>query len=149
MSKMIMVSSCLAGIRCRYDGKDNKVDDIVKMVEQGIAIPVCPEVIGGMSIPRKSCEIVNIDGNRRVQTEEGEDCTKEFMVGALRVLRIAKILDIEIVIFQQRSPSCGFGEIYDGCFRRKLVRGNGITADILSKNGIKIYNGENYMEMLE
>lgn len=147
---MIMVSSCLAGINCRYDGNNNKIDEIAALVEAGKAIPVCPEVFGGMPTPRNSCEIVvDKSGNRRVVTEDGTDYTKEFWEGALKVLEIAKTLEIESVVLQQRSPSCGFGKIYDGSFSRKLIDGNGLAAELLSENGIKIYNNETYKEIME
>lgn len=150
MSKLILVSSCLAGINCRYDGKNNKIDEIAALVEQGLAIPVCPEVYGGMPIPRKACEIVVGDnGETKVLTEEGRDFTKEFKAGSIRVAEIAKLLDIDTAILQQRSPSCGMGKIYDGTFTRNLIDGSGLAAEMLVENGVKVYNDENYREIFE
>ena len=150
MSKLIMVSSCLAGINCRYDGGNNRVAEIAEMVAEGKAIPVCPEVFGGLPIPRGCCEIVlNENGERRIQTKDGGDYTAEFVEGARKSLEIAKVLDIDTAILQQRSPSCGYGKIYDGTFSGKLTEGNGFAADLFSANGISVYNDENYNEIFE
>lgn len=150
MTKLIMVSSCLAGINCRYDGGNNRVEEIAEMVAHGKAIPVCPEVFGGLPIPRGCCEIVvNEKGERRIQTKDGDDYTREFQEGARKSLEIAKVLDIDTAILQQRSPSCGYGKIYDGTFSGKLIEGNGFAADLFSENGIKVYNDKNYKEIFE
>lgn len=150
MSKLIMVSSCLAGINCRYDGGNNRVEEIAEMVASGKAIPVCPEVYGGLSIPRGCCEIVvDEKGQRIVKTKEGEDYTMEFEEGAKKTLEIAKVLDIDTAILQQRSPSCGYGKIYDGSFSRKLIEGNGVAAELFSANGIKVYNDQNFKDIFE
>lgn len=150
MTKLVMVSSCLAGINCRYDGNNNRVEEIAEMVAAGKAITVCPEVFGGMSIPRDSCEIViDSNGKKCVKTEEGRDFTKEFEEGARKTLEIAKVLGIDTVILQQRSPSCGLGKVYDGTFSRRLIDGNGLAADLLSSNGIRVYNDDNYKEIFE
>lgn len=150
MSKLIMVSSCLAGINCKYDGGNNRVEEIAELVANGKAIPVCPEVYGGLPIPRGCCEIVlDEKGNRKVMTKDGEDYTGEFAEGARKALEIAKVLEIDAVVFQQRSPSCGFGKIYDGTFSGKLIEGNGFAAELFSANGIKVYNDRNYKEIFE
>jgi len=145
-----MVSSCLAGINCRYDGGNNRVEEIAKMVAEGKAIPVCPEVFGGLPIPRGCCEIVvDEKGERRIKTKDGNDYTKEFEDGARKTLEIARVLDIDTAILQQRSPSCGYGKIYDGSFSGKLIEGNGFATDLFSANGIKVYNDQNYKEIFE
>lgn len=140
-----MVSSCLAGIDCKYSGGNNKSEKIYRMVMEGKAIPVCPEVMGGMPIPRTPCEIViNDKGEKRIMTAAGEDFTEEFTSGAEKTLEIAKILDIDTAIFQPRSPSCGCGTIYSGKFEGKLITGNGFTADLLLRNGIKVCTPDDY-----
>jgi len=126
------------------------VEEIAEMVAEGKAIPVCPEVFGGMSIPRESCEIViDRNGKKCVKTENGKDFTKEFEEGARKTLEIARVLDIDTAILQQRSPSCGFGKIYDCTFTRRLIYGNGLAADLFTSNGIKVFNDDNYKEIFE
>ncbi len=135
---MIIVSSCLAGCNCRYDGKSNSKKEIIDLVERGEAIPLCAELIGGLPIPRKSCEIIN----NRVVDAVANDYTDNFEIGAKKILEIAKILNIKKAILQQKSPSCGYGKIYDGTFSGKLIEGNGILAELLAQNGIDIESVE-------
>lgn len=143
---MYLVSSCLAGINCRYNGSNSVDEDIKKLVEEGKAIPVCPEVFSGLKIPRQCCEIVICNGEKKVLTEDGKDLTKEFLEGAKKTLDIAKILNVEKAILQSRSPSCGYGTIYDGTFTGNLIEGYGFTAKLLEKEGIKIYTENNFKE---
>ena len=142
---MYIVSACLAGIKCRYDGKDNGDEKIIQLVKEGKAITVCPEVFGGLSIPRVPCEIVLDDkGNIKVINKEGVDCTENFKEGAKKTLAIAEILGADTAILKSKSPSCGCGKIYDGTFSGKLVEGDGVAAKFLTENGIKVYNEDNY-----
>lgn len=142
---LYIVSACLAGIKCRYDGKDNGDEKIIQLVKEGKAIPVCPEVFGGLSIPRVPCEIVLDDkGNIKVINKEGVDCTENFKEGAKKSLAIAEILGADTAILKSKSPSCGCGKIYDGTFSGKLVEGDGVAAKFLTENGIKVYNEDNY-----
>lgn len=136
---MYVVSSCLAGIPCRYDGKScaNKV--VVELVKQGKAVPVCPEQLAGLPAPRPCCEIVaEQSGKKRVINADGKDLTKEFLDGAQKALRIAKEKGITKAILKSKSPSCGCGCIYDGTFSGKTIAGNGITAELFLKNGIEV-----------
>lgn len=150
MKKLILVSSCLAGVKCRYDGKDNKVEKIAQLVENGKAIAVCPEVFSGMPIPRKPCEIITTpQGERKIITAEKTDFTEEFKNGAEKCLEIAKILEIETAILKQRSPSCGKGKIYDGTFSGKIISGNGFTTNLLEENNIKVYTEEDFKKVLD
>ncbi len=135
---MIIVSSCLAGCKCRYDRNSNAKQEIIDLVERGYVIPLCAEVIGGLPIPRNSCEI----RNNKIVDVNGNDYTAQFQTGAHKILEIAKILNVKKAILQQRSPSCGYGKIYDGTFSGKLIEGNGILADLLYKNGIEIESAE-------
>jgi uncharacterized protein YbbK (DUF523 family) len=137
--QMYLVSSCLAGINCRYDGKNNLNKKVTELVKAGKAIPVCPEVLGGLPTPRDPSEIiVDEEGNKRVVTEKGKDLTAEFKLGAEKALQIAKILEAKKAILQQRSPSCGSWKIYDGTFSTNLISGSGLTAELLIAEGIEV-----------
>lgn len=140
---MYIVSSCLAGINCRYDGNNNSNEKVVKLVKEGKAIPVCPEVLGGLGIPRDRSEIVkDQNGDRKVITENGKDVTAEFIKGAMKTSAIAKIVNAEKAVMKKYSPSCGYGEIYDGTFNNNLVEGNGITVEMLIENGVEILTAD-------
>lgn len=135
---MILVSACLLGMNCKYDGGNNYNQKVFDLVKEGKAIPVCPEQLGGLSTPRIPSEVKVIDGKRYVITKEGKDVTKEFERGAMEVVNMAKKLNVEKVILQPRSPSCGVGKIYNGDFNKTLIDGNGITAELLIQNGIDV-----------
>ncbi len=142
---MYLVSACLAGIKCKYNGKDNKNEAIVKLVKEGKAIPICPEVLGGLPTPRVPCEIVKDDkGNTKVIDREGVDRTVEFSKGAKKALEIGRTVEADVAILKSNSPSCGCETIYDGTFSGKLIEGNGLTAELLTRKGIKVYNEKNF-----
>ena len=142
---MYIVSACLAGVKCRYDGKDNTNEEVKALLEQGKAVLVCPEVFGGLPIPRKPCEIVkDEEGEESVISVEGVDCTEAFKIGAQKTLEMAKILGAKEAILKAKSPSCGCGKIYDGHFNRTLIEGDGLTAKLLKENGIKVYTEEDF-----
>ncbi len=131
---MIIVSGCLAGLNCAYDGKSRKCVKVVELVKKGMAIPVCPEQLGGLSTPRVPAERI---GNRVID-KELVDVTEQFHKGAIEVLNLIKLTGCKKVILKSKSPSCGCGEIYDGTFTGKLVKGNGVLVDLLLVNGIKV-----------
>lgn len=136
---MYLVSACLAGINCRYDANNTEHSEILELVKQGRAIPICPEILGGLAAPRPSCEITTDEAaNKIVMGNDGHNYTKEFNLGAEKTLAIAKILDVKKVFLKSKSPSCGCGIIYDGTFSGKFIDGNGMTAELLLKNGIEI-----------
>jgi len=135
---MIIVSACLAGIKCRYDGKSNSCLPVIDLVREGKAIPLCPEQLGGLSTPRVPAEIVN----GRVISKEGIDVDLQFSNGAEETLRIAKLIGAKMAILKQRSPSCGSTKIYDGSYSGKIILGRGKTAQLLADNGIKIISEE-------
>ena len=145
---MILVSACLMGCHCRYDGKDNLHPKIAKLIKEGKAIPVCPEQLGGLPTPRPPAEIVGgdgkdvIQGKARVMDVNGKDVTREFIRGALQTLQIARIAGVKEAILKQRSPSCGSLEIYNGSFSKTMRRGVGVTAALLSQNGINVWDEE-------
>jgi len=131
-------SACLLGIICRYDGKSKPNKKVVNIARKEILIPVCPEQLGGLPTPREAVELKE----RTAITESGKDVTNNFTKGAEQVLLLAKILGVKGAILKQRSPSCGCGQIYDGTFSGKIIKGNGITAALLRKNGIKVISEE-------
>ena len=137
---MYLVSACLLGVNCRYDGKNNFNKRLFEYFKEAELFPVCPEVMGGLSIPRNPCEIVETDDCFKVNDINGEDKTDEFLEGAQKTLKIAELLNIKKAIFMERSPSCGVHQIYDGNFNNKLISGQGITTTLLEKNGIKVYS---------
>ena len=135
MKKPILVSACLLGQACRYDGKSKPKEAVLALMEKFELIPVCPETLGGLSIPRLPSEI----RGGAVVSENGADVTEFFVTGAIEALKIAKKQGCETAVLKARSPSCGSGEIYDGSFSGELTEGDGITASLLKKNGITVY----------
>ncbi len=134
----IIVSACLLGVSCRYDGNSKPCREVIALKENYNLIPVCPEIMGGLPTPRLSCEIKG----KLVVMQDGKNVTKEFEKGAAEVLKLAQMFECKKAVLKENSPSCGCGKIYDGTFSKKLIDGNGITAGLLLKNGIKVF-GEN------
>ena len=139
MKEKILVSACLLGINCKYDGTSNKNEKVLKLAKDFILIPVCPEILGGLPTPREPAE----QKGKKVITKSGKDVTKFFQKGAKEVLKIAKIFKIKKAILKQKSPSCGCGKIYDRTFSGRLIKGDGITTKLLKKNKIKVFTEEN------
>lgn len=133
---MILVSACLIGLNCRYDGEGSLKEELLELVLKGEAIPVCPETMGGLSIPRDPAERVG----DKVISKVGIDVTDEFRLGAEKTLSLALINKVEKAILKSKSPSCGVGFIYDGTHSRTLIEGNGMTAELLMKHGIIVEN---------
>jgi len=134
-----IVSACLAGEKCRYDGNSNTIDAIMNLVKNGTAIPVCPEMLGGLPAPRVRCELhKDIDGSMEIKGEDGNTYTDPFIRGAEMALNTAEENGITKAILKHRSPSCGCGLIYDGTFTGKLIEGNGIAAGLFLKSGINV-----------
>lgn len=131
----ILVSACLLGCACRYDGKSKPCGEVIALSEKYNLIPVCPEIFGGLPTPRDASEI----SGGRVVSKSGADNTQCFLKGAQETLRLAEIFGCRAAILKAKSPSCGSGFVYDGSFSRKLIPGNGITARLLIENGLKIY----------
>lgn len=130
----LLVSACLLGINCKYNGKNNKNEKILELLKDHDLIPVCPETLGGLQTPRIPSEIQN----NKVITKDGKDVTKEYQKGAQEALKIAKLYDCKVAILKEKSPSCGCGKIYDGTFSKTLINGDGITTRLLKENNIKI-----------
>ena len=134
----ILVSACLLGQKCKYNGGDNYSQKVLDYIKDHEVIPVCPEVSGGLPTPRIPCEIV--DGI--VRNKDGENKDKEFRSGAEICLKKAIDEKADLAILQSRSPSCGVNQIYDGTFSGKLIDGKGVFASLLSQNGIKVLDVE-------
>ncbi len=143
MKTKILVSACLLGENCKYNGSNNKNEDVIALSEKFQLIPVCPECFGGLPTPRVPSE----KRGSRVFSKSGEDLTEEFFSGAEKTLYIARESNCSAAVLKERSPSCGFGVIYDGTFSNTLCEGNGITADLLNKNNIAVF-GESKIKKL-
>lgn len=140
----ILISACLLGIPCRYDGMEKEYDGIRELMNRHVLIPVCPEQCGGLPTPRIPAERVG----DRVLNREGADVTDCFRKGAEQALRLAELYGCEYAILKERSPSCGLGQIYDGSFSGTLAAGNGMTAELLKKHGIKVIGESRVGELL-
>lgn len=130
----ILVSACLLGLNCKYNGENNyskKIDEFLKDYE---VIPICPEIMGGLPTPRISAERL---GNK-VITKDGKDVTKEYIKGANECLFLAKKYNVKKALLKSKSPSCGNEKIYDGSFSHTIIDGDGVTAELLKNNGIEI-----------
>lgn len=134
----IMVSACLLGENVKYSGGNNRHEKVLRYVEGHEVIPVCPEVMGGLPIPRAPGEIV--DGV--VRNEDGTSVDFEYRSGAANALEIAEKEGIGLAILQSRSPSCGVNQIYDGTFTGCKIKGSGVFAQLLKDNGFKVLDAE-------
>jgi len=130
----ILVSACLLGKACRYDGLSVPCEQVIKLGKKHELIPFCPEEAGGLKTPRNAAE----RQGDRVVTKDGTDVTKEYVLGAKLACEEAKRHGCTVAIFKERSPSCGCGTIYDGTFSKRLTDGDGVTAERLKEAGIKV-----------
>ncbi len=144
MGSPVVVSACLAGVPCRYDGGATTDADVAAAVAAGAAVPLCAELLGGLRTPRPTAEIVGgdgddvLDGRARVVDAGGRDVTPAYVAGALAVADRAVALGASRAILQERSPSCGSGRVYDGTFSGALVEGVGVTAAALRRRGVEV-----------
>ncbi|MBS1361097.1 DUF523 domain-containing protein [Phascolarctobacterium succinatutens] len=138
----ILVSACLLGKNCKYNGGNNLNQSVLGFIEGHEVIGVCPEQLGGLSTPRLPAEIV--DGV--VTNKEGVSVDNEFRKGAQEALAVALENKVDLAILQSRSPSCGVKEIYDGSFSGKKIKGQGVFAKLLSARGIKVLDAEDVAE---
>ena len=132
----ILISACLVGDNVKYNGGNNQNPLIEKLLEKYELVPFCPEVEGGLPIPRFPCE----RKGESVINSNNEDVTDDFVNGADLAYNICLFLKIKIAILKERSPSCGVHEIYDGSFSHKVISGMGVTSELLKRKGIVIYN---------
>ncbi len=134
----LLVSACLLGCRCRYDGGCCRDERVLALREKYELIPVCPEQMGGLPTPRLPSEITE----GRVFMKDGTDVTAAFTAGAEAALYLAKTLGAEKAVLKAKSPSCGKGLVYDGTFTGGKVPGNGVAASLLTENGVAVYTEE-------
>ena len=139
----ILVSACLLGMCCRYDGRSRPDPNVLALIKTHDLIPVCPEQAGGLKTPRPPAEIKN----GRVITSEGEDVTENYRKGAEVAQKLAELYDCRIAVMKERSPSCSPDLVYDGSFTKTLVPGPGVTAALLKENGITVL-GESEIKKL-
>ena len=141
---MILVSACLVGHNTKYNGGNNRNEDVLEFLKDKEYILCCPEQLGGLSTPRLPAEIRNGDGLKVLEGEaeviniNGENCTLNFIKGAEETLKLALKNNITVAILKSMSPSCGKACIYDGSFSNKAISGNGVTSQILARNGINV-----------
>jgi uncharacterized protein YbbK (DUF523 family) len=153
--KMILVSACLLGERVRYNSKI--LPDCPSFLKEWVLeerlISVCPEVLGGLPVPRAPAEIQageGVDvlaGKARVTNIRGQDVTQAFLAGAREALRLSEENDVAYAILKARSPSCGNKMIYDGSFTGRLVEGQGVTAALIEQSGIQVFD-ENEIDQI-
>lgn len=140
----MLVSACLRGVPCRFDGRHKATPESAEAVAGRTVVPFCPEVAGGLPTPRRPAELVGgdgqdvLDGTARVVDDTGRDVTAEFLAGARRALEAARRTGCTEALLMPRSPSCGRGEVYDGSFTGALTRGDGVTAALLERHGIAV-----------
>jgi len=144
----VLVSACLMGEACRYDGNDNLIPEVAEKFKN--AILCCPEVLGGLSTPRTPAEIIDgsaedvLDGKVRVMTKTGDDVTDQFLAGAYQSLKLAKNNNVSLAVLKERSPSCGSCFVYDGNFDGGKIAGMGVTTALLRRHGIRVHSEENF-----
>lgn len=138
----IVVSACLLGENCKYNGGNNRNERVLRYVEGHEVIPVCPEMLGGLPCPRKPVEWVG----ERVLTRDGDDCTEAFRLGVQRAVDIIGDRQIDLAILQSRSPTCGVKQIYDGTFSGTRIDGMGALARALKERGIPLMDAEDVPE---
>lgn len=147
---MYIVSACLCGVNCKYNGGNSYNEKLDKLLKEGKVILICPEQLGGLSTPRLPAEIVEgtagdiLEGRGKILNNIGEDVTQYFVKGAREALKIAEAAGCREAILKSKSPSCGFLKIYDGSFNGILKEGNGVTAELFLKNGIKVFSDDEF-----
>ena len=134
MKEKILVSACLLGINCKYDGSNNLNEKVLDYIKDKEVIPICPEILGGLSTPRPPSEIIS----DKVVNNEQKDVTKEYRKGAEESLKLAKLFKVKKALLKAKSPSCGCGKIYDGTFTKTLIDGDGITTQLFKENNIEV-----------
>jgi uncharacterized protein YbbK (DUF523 family) len=136
-NKKILVSACLLGERVRYDAKIKPaIRSLLELQKKDLIVPCCPEVDGGLSIPRVASEIIE----DKVIDKTGKDVTKNFAQGAEIALSLVKKYNIKIAILKSKSPSCSNNFIYDGTFSNTLIKGDGVTVKLLKESGVEVFN---------
>lgn len=145
MKEKLLISACLLGKNCKYNGGNNYVPAVEDLRDRYDLVPVCPECFGGLPIPHEPSERVG----DRVLSRTGEDVTEAFRRGAEKTLETAEKHGAALALLKERSPSCGFGAVYDGTFTGTVVPGDGVAAELLAKNGVAVYGESRVRELLE
>ncbi|MCX7856016.1 MAG: DUF523 domain-containing protein [Anaerolineae bacterium] len=146
--EVILVSACLLGLPTAYDGRGHPVAELIRLAAMGRVIPVCPEVAGGLPVPRPPAEIVGgsggdvLDGRARVLTASGEDVTEAYIRGAEVALALVRRYGIRLAVMKARSPSCGPSGIYNGSHSGRLVPGEGVAVALLRREGVRVISEE-------
>ena len=140
----LLISACLLGIRCRYDGGRKPLERLDELMEKHVLIPVCPEVVGGLPTPRMPAERIG----DKVIAKDGRDVTAAYEQGAQEALRLAQMTGCTHALLKERSPSCGCGVIYDGSFTGGLCKGDGMCAALLKQHGIEVLGESRVDELL-
>ncbi len=140
----LLVSACLLGTPCRYDGESRRHPLIGALGEKYELVPVCPEVLGGLPTPRTPSERTG----DKVLMRDGRDVTENYRKGARTALSIAQREGCTLAVLKSRSPSCGCREIYDGTFTRTLVPGDGVTTELLRSSGITVLSEDDIPSLL-
>lgn len=144
----ILLSACLAGIPCTHAAEAKTRAWALTLVAEGRAVTICPEVVGGLPVPRPEAEIAGgeggdvLDGNARVISVEGEDVTANYLAGADAAISAARSGGVRLAVLKARSPSCGCSAIYDGAFAGRLVPGDGVTTAALKREGLDVLSDE-------
>ncbi|MGI6627364.1 MAG: DUF523 domain-containing protein [Bacillota bacterium] len=150
---MYLVSSCLCGNKCRYNSSTGNLSlhpGIQRLLAQGLAVPVCPEILGGLPVPRPPAEIMSgtgacvLQGKAKVVNSAGDDVTENYILGAWKSLLIGLKTGCTKAVLKARSPACGIGSIYDGKFRKTLIEGDGVLAALLKEHGFLVFNDEDF-----
>ncbi|OPA74253.1 hypothetical protein BVG16_24305 [Paenibacillus selenitireducens] len=151
---MIIVSSCLGGIECRYNGTHRLVERIQQLVEDGQAMMVCPELMGGFTTPREPAEIVGgtgedvLGGTARIIDKSGTDVTELYLKGANLTLELARQVEATYIVLKENSPSCGSQMIYNGTFSNQRIPGEGVTSALLKREGFKVISENEFIAMV-
>ena len=145
----IAVSACLLGVRCRFDGRSKSSGDVQRFLEENDCevVKICPEVMGGLSIPHPPHEQKVVDGRIRVVDAEGNDHTDAFEAGACAACKLAAEAGCTHAILKAKSPSCGVGQVYDGTFTDTLVPGDGVAAKLLEEVGLKVATEKDFLDV--
>lgn len=152
---MIVVSSCLAGMKVRYNGTHCLHEVIQRLVEEKKAVTICPELMGGFSTPREPAEIQGgdgddvLDGRALVIEKSGRDVSDMYIQGAQAALERIRELGASLVVLKEYSPSCGSAMIYNGQFENKRIAGSGVTSALLKREGIEVVSEEQFLDRLQ
>ena len=145
MKEKLLISACLCGQNTKYSGGNNALKNLELLEQKFILVPICPEVMGGLSTPRDPSE----QKDNKVFSNKGKEVTKEFELGAYTALKIAKENGVTLALLKESSPSCGSHLIYDGSFSGTKIAGEGVAAKLLRENHIKIYSENQIDELLD